>query len=335
MKHYSAQRILSYNAFLNFIVGIRNTGKTWAFKMRAWLRFKRRGSKTVWVRRTEKEVKEICAAGAFYTKNLRRLLNMSDDVFKWDGRRGWCKVKGQWIWFIEVVTVLNASKGADDPDVDTIVYDEFTATKRKLSHYHGNEVEDFLNLVITKKRNNNKFRVFFLGNDETFTNPYYTYLSIPTPERSFVGIRSFKHNSIAVEIISPALAPQYEEKVINALSGTRILDYLTTNTTLDTPISSKILKAPKNAKLLCQVDFCVPCSIWLFKNNIYVKSSYDRSMIIYANRPINYARYQIIRYQERIFFDVISERYKNGNLFYEDGKAFESFTPFLKYLNLI
>lgn len=331
-KHYHAHRILSRNAFLNFIIGIRNTGKTWAFKIRAWRRFLRKGKKTVWVRRTEKEVKDVCRDDAFY-KKLRKKLGLTDKNFKWQGRRGYANINGRWVWFIEVVTVLNASKGADDPDVDTVVYDEFTATKRKLSHYHGNEVEDFFNLVITKKRDVKDFRVFFLGNDETFVNPYYVYLNIPSLERDFVGIRSFKNHSIAVEIIDPSFAPQYDDKVTDALKGTRIFDYLSQNTSLDTP--QRLKTPPPTAKLICQIDFSVPCSLWAVNGEIYVKSTVDRRRIIYSDRPLNTYNFQIVRNPERKMFDAIADVYKMGRFYYADGKAYEAFTPFLKYLNLI
>ena len=331
--YYTAKRILSVNAFINFIVGVRNTGKTWAFKMRAWLRFKRRRKKTVWVRRSKNEVKDACAEDNFYTRKLQKLLKMTDENFKWNGRRGYAKVGKSWVWFIEVTTVLNASKGADDPDVDTIVYDEFTATKRKLSHYHGNEVEDFLSLIITKKRQSTRFRVFLLGNDETFVNPYYTYLTIPSPEKGFVGIRKYKNGSIAVEIIDPALAPKYDDKVADALRGTRFYDYLTTTSKLDTP--SRVEKCPKNARFICQLEFGAPCSLWASDGRLYVKSHVDKRRLIFTNRPVQGVRFQIVKQSERKAFESIAEAYKMGRVYYDDGKAYEAFTPFLRYLNIL
>lgn len=58
IKHYSAIKLLSYNAIYNFIVTNRNYGKTWAFKRRAWRRAIKHGKKTLWLRTFKKEVKE-------------------------------------------------------------------------------------------------------------------------------------------------------------------------------------------------------------------------------------------------------------------------------------
>ena len=57
IKWYNSTELQSYNAIFNFVIAVRNNGKTTAFKIRALKRFLKRGKKTIWVRRFKNEIK--------------------------------------------------------------------------------------------------------------------------------------------------------------------------------------------------------------------------------------------------------------------------------------
>lgn len=330
---YNSLRIQSYNAFLNFIVGARNLGKTWSFKIRAYKRFMRRGRKTIWVRRFKHEAKETAAT--FFTGKLRRKLRLTDDNFKMQGRKAYAMRNGKWECFLNVVYLSEsrALRSAEDSAVDTIIFDEFTATPDRYVLYRGDEVADFIDLVMTVRRTNEELKVFFLGNKETATaSPYFTYLKIPSPELNFSGIRSYKNGSIAIEIrddIPEPVRNSYAHKVADALSGTAYYAYLTDGKSKSAPCN--VQKCPKSARKVLQVDFIGACSLWANADKLYVKTGADKSLLTFVNGDDKkYIKKRIYHPTDKKVLSFIVDAYKRGNLFYNDEKAFEFFSPFFE-----
>ena len=166
-KHYGDKdglRVLSYNGIITAILSNRNYGKTWTFKKRAFKRALKHGKKTIWLRMFKKEVKE--ALSTFYTsKDLQAYCNIS--IYDKDNNpQGNLKQIGNtfyyrrkyksgkfsaWQWFLKVfaLTEADALRSADDVDVDTIIFDEFTKTPNKYKRYRGNMVNDFIDILFT------------------------------------------------------------------------------------------------------------------------------------------------------------------------------------------
>lgn len=340
---YSLLPILSYCCVFMFIIGARNLGKTTAAKVRAIKRFNKKGYKTVWVRRFKKEADK--AARKWITPKSNKLLCelagiSTKDIFC-KGRVVYLRRKGKKDFepFLEIVSVseFSVNRSADDPRVRDIVYDEFTTTPEKYRHYRGNEVRDFIDLVVSVKRIH-PVRVFFLGNKESELNPYFKYFGIPQPERSFAGIRTYKNGSIAVEVrddLPDAVQTAYDDKFTAALSGTEYLDYLTDGKYKTESV--KTVKTPKKARFYAAFNFGNPITIFYYAGCFYASYGIDKTRLVYTNGKANcygvkYRKEIVFQTYDRSTFAGLICGIKLEKLYYTSVAAFEAFLPIKKAL---
>lgn len=191
---YSRDKICSYNGLFNFCLGARGTGKTFDFKRWA-LSYPK---PFVWVRRTDEDLKKLTADNAReFTKDLY-LEGFLDPKDK-------CKMDGGCLFMNEIpqiyfipLSLADRYKSLSYADVDIMVFDE--TFERNPSKYLKNEVSTFFELYETIGRlrldGRPEVRVFFLSNNISFTNPYFSYFGIkPFQER----IKTFYNGTIVVE----------------------------------------------------------------------------------------------------------------------------------------
>lgn len=242
---YNAQPVISHNAILNFILGGRNIGKTWAFKRRAVRRAVKKYKKVIWVRRTVKEAAE-CAETFFGSKDLQEfcgitLYNKESNPkgnIKHLGRRYFIRRGKKWDWFIKVIALCEwkTMRSSDDIDCDTIIFDEFTTTPEKYLQYRGNEARDLIDLSISIMRQH-EIKIFCLGNKESVTNPILIYFNIPPMPLKWQGIRLFKGGTIAVEQRNDEVktGSNFKKRLDIMLSGTDYGDYIKKGTYKNQP----------------------------------------------------------------------------------------------------
>lgn len=336
MDFYTTGKIVSYNAVFNFVVTERNVGKTTAFKIRSLKKFIARGKKTVWVRRYGKEKKNT--AQKFYTAKILKLAGVPAARVKTEGNKCFFKNdKGKWVDFLEFCTVSEASnnRSADDPATSDIIFDEFAVTRARGKHYHGNEVEDFIDLFISKKRVN-RVSVFFLGNRESYYNQYFEYFKIPKFEPNFEGVRTFRGGSIAVQIMNGVPDPVkdvYDAKIQALFKDTPYGEYLL-NSAVKGASAVKIEQCPKGAEKLFQLDIDFPLSVYQYGGKIYVKKGIDASRRVFVTTPKNYRNLYVIRQNDKPLFLPVIEKYKNGRVFYDAPEMAEYFKSFLSVFGL-
>ncbi len=188
--YYNYNKIMSYNAMLNFLVGERGVGKTYGAKKMVINNFIKKNEKFVYIRRYDNELKigvseffkDISTNNefknlSFYSKNRKFYCN--DQVFGYGYR----------------LTQAQDLKGSTFTDVSTIIFDEFIVEKSRRS-YLPNEVNIMLGVIESIARTR-KIKVFFLGNSVSTTNPYYLYFNLTTPYNS--DIKTFKNGLILVQ----------------------------------------------------------------------------------------------------------------------------------------
>lgn len=204
-KYYSNGPLLSYHYFLNFILGHRGVGKTRDFKVWCIKDFIKTGKQFVWVRRYKQETKKLTQyyddiRHVFPNNNLTRRGGDKDGVFEVDG-----KVAGYYL----TLSISTSYKSVPYPNVDKIVFDEFLIDKTTY-RYMSNEVVIFLDLINTIFRDRDDVRgVYCIGNNISFTNPYFLYFGI----MSFSG-RFYRKGEVLVEM--------YENRVyIDNIKNTR------------------------------------------------------------------------------------------------------------------
>lgn len=340
--------ILSHStAIFYFVDTVRNIGKTWGVGKLAWRRAFKRHKKTIYVRRFKKEA--LNAAESFYqSDDFKKFCTGLQEYdpqtkkgnFKKRGRTFYIKRNGHWEWFFKVAYVSDAQsfRSADDVNCDLILYDEYTTTPEKYALYRGNEVEHFIDLVITIARQH-PIRCIFTGNKESHQNPYYTYLGMSPPPTKFEGIRKYKGNSIVVYQRNTPLESDknkaFETKLKNALQGTPYAAYLYAGA-YKREAKIKYYQTPKTAAGYVQIRFKGELlKITTQGDTFYINDKPDTSIGVLTDRLEGGNRndIQINKRLHKTQLKDLEIAVAENRIKYSSPKVYEAAQRFFKFFN--
>ena len=190
---YDGAKAGSYNAFLNFVLGARSTGKTYFYKCKCIKDFKKSGKQFIYLRRFESEI-----------KNVNKLFNdiINDDVFPddkitCDGRV--FKLNGEPMGYAICISKGLTLKGVSYDKVYNIIFDEFIIDEKKSFYrYLPDEVNNFLDIVSTVLRLRDG-KVFLLSNTISYVNPYFCYRDWNIKVNPKKKYQTFKNGMILIE----------------------------------------------------------------------------------------------------------------------------------------
>lgn len=218
-KWWNFNKTMSYNAFLNFIVGIRGPGKTYGSKKWAVQHFKRTGEKFIWVRRFKTELSD--AVSDFFAKVQKEFPN--DEFIVKPTKRGFdffCNKQlcGKGI----ALSTSRMKKGTEYEDFTSIFFDEFLIDKG-VYHYLPREVPIFLDLIDTVFRQREDVRVFCMANTISVINPYFLYWHLTPPEDTGIICK----DDILIERVAPAdfVAEKEKSRFGRLIAGTEYGDF--------------------------------------------------------------------------------------------------------------
>lgn len=348
LKHYGDKdglKLLSHNAIFNEVNTNRNYGKTWTFKKRAFKRALKHNKKTIWLRCFKKEAKE--AINVFFSgRDLQNYCGVSwydkdtnpNGNLKQNGNTFYYRKdnKRPWNWFLKVYALSDADamRSADDVDVDTIVFDEYTKTPDKLKRYRGNIVNDLLDIYFSAKREH-EVKVILLGNKEIINNPFLTYFGIKPLPKSFEGIRTYRNGSIAVQQINNEAkdTSEYDKKVKAMLQGTTYGNYIY-NHDYKQEMAFRPRKTPQGATLYCQlINNTTPIRICTHNGFYYVNDRIDKNKRIYCDRLYNkYPNELLLVKRQKRFFTGLINALADNRVYYNSAKTYEALQPFLQWL---
>jgi hypothetical protein len=185
--YYNPNKMLSYNRILNFVIGARGIGKSYAWKVHPIKRFLKYGEQFIYLRRYKPELKKVNQ----YFDNVKEEfpgieLKVKGREFYVNGKlAGWAIPLSSW----------QSEKSNAYPNVSTIIFDEFLREKDN-SGYMPNEVSALLNLMDTVFRDRENCRCVALSNAVSVVNPYFLYFNlIPNINKRFNA-----NESILIEI---------------------------------------------------------------------------------------------------------------------------------------
>lgn len=192
MKYYSLHKCLSYNRYLNILIGGRGIGKTYQLKKYVIEQYLKSKRQFVWLRRYKTEIKE--ATDGFFTKHKN---NYPGHKFEIKGKTAY--IDGEQAGRFIALTNADILKGSDDfSAVTTIVYDEFIIdNKSSFRRYLPNELRIFTDLQETIFRTRQDGKVFMLANALSMVNPYCLAFGI-----KFHYSPLFKNDLIYAEMLS-------------------------------------------------------------------------------------------------------------------------------------
>ena len=224
-KWYSPNRLLSHNAFINFVMSPRGNGKSYSAKKLIIKNYLKDGSQAVYVRRTKVEIDEVKDT---YWNDIGE--EYPDLDFKVEGYIGY--INGdEVVHFIPLSTSTN-KKSASYPKVKWIIFDEYIITKTTYNRYLKNEMTLLLDLIETVGRARN-IRVLIMANSVSFVNPLFSFFDIVPKEGQ--RFNKYKDGLICVEQFTSHVFMEEKKKTPfgRLIEGTNYSKYAIENEVLE------------------------------------------------------------------------------------------------------
>ena len=224
-KWYSPNRLLSHNAFINFVMSPRGNGKSYSAKKLIIKNYLKNGSQAVYTRRTKVEIDEVKDT---YWNDIRE--EYPDLDFKIEGYIGY--INGdEVVHFIPLSTSTN-KKSASYPKVNWIIFDEYIITKTTYNRYLKNEMTLLLDLIETVGRARN-IRVLLMANSVSFVNPLFSFFDIVPKEGE--RFSKYKDGLICVEQFTSHVFMEEKKKTPfgRLIEGTNYSKYAIENEVLE------------------------------------------------------------------------------------------------------
>ena len=224
-KWYSPNRLLSHNAFINFVMSPRGNGKSYSAKKLIIKNYLKDGSQAVYVRRTKVEIDEVKDT---YWNDIGE--EYPDLDFKVEGYIGY--INGdEVVHFIPLSTSTN-KKSASYPKVKWLIFDEYIITKTTYNRYLKNEMTLLLDLIETVGRARN-IRVLIMANSVSFVNPLFSFFDIVPKEGQ--RFSKYKDGLICVEQFTSHVFMEEKKKTPfgRLIEGTNYSKYAIENEVLE------------------------------------------------------------------------------------------------------
>ena len=275
--YYSYSRILSYNAFLNFLIGERGVGKTYGAVKFVTKEFIKKGHQFVYLRRYKSDLKK--STPTFFNSLIS---NNEFPEHELTTKGNSFYIDGNLAGYAITLSTAQDLKSANFDKVKYVLFDEFIIDEGVKKYYLSNEVEVFLNLIETVARTRD-IRVFLLGNaGNLVTNPYFLYFNMSLPTQS--DIRTFKNGLILLQYMKNEeyRKMKKETKLGQLVAGTNYEKYAIENQ--DTKLNDNFIEKKKgSAKFNFGIVYRgVMFGVWfdytegkIFVSNDYYKNSFN------------------------------------------------------------
>lgn len=336
--YFTLQKILSYNALINIILGERGVGKSYDAKKFVAKRFINKGEQFVYLRRYKTELQKAMKNNKFWEQILNNKDNEMIELMKkhkFSNEKETMYIDDKLCGYAIPLSVANILKSSTYDKVTTIIFDEFIIDKGNY-HYLQNEVIQFLDVIETVARLRN-IRVIMLGNAISITNPYFTFFNLSLPYNS--DIKTFKDGLIAVQYVKNL---KYREVKKSTRFGKLIEDTEYGKYAIDNEFlrDSKafIKKKSKGSKFyFILVINNKYYGVWLNYNEgfIYISNNYDPNCpVIFSINPDDHNENTLlIRCRTSPFFKSIIEHYRLARLCFENQQIKNNVMQYLsKYL---
>lgn len=184
LLHYNPNELLSKQRVLNFVLGARGLGKTYAYKKYATQRFINHGEQFIYVRRYKSDLKATIFT--FFNDVKEEFPDAKLEV-----KNNRFYINGEIAGYAMTLASFNSLKASSYPLVTLMIYDEFLIEDGSAQRYMTNEPRALLNVMDTVARNRVNFRCVCLSNAVSMVNPYFIYFDKkfksrqPDPEKKF------------------------------------------------------------------------------------------------------------------------------------------------------
>ena len=188
--YYNYNRIISYNAFLNILIGERGVGKTFGASEFVTKEFIKKKKQFVYLRRYKTEL----------SKSLKKFFEslVKEDKFpdhELSTKGNTFLIDDEVAGYGMTLSTAQQLKSSNFNDVYYIIFDEFLIEEGQ-GHYLKNEVFSFLGLIETIARMRD-IKIFMLANAVSEINPYFLFFDLTLPYNN--DIKLFKDGMILLQ----------------------------------------------------------------------------------------------------------------------------------------
>lgn len=315
--YYNYNKVISYNALLNILIGSRGVGKTFGASELVVKDFIKNGNEFVYLRRYKTELSKSMSK---FFKALIQENKFPDD--KLDVKGNTFYINDNVAGYGVTLSTAQQLKSSNFPKVKTIIFDEFLIESGQ-GHYLKNEVDIFLGLIETISRMRN-VRVFMLANAVTEANPYFLYFDLTLPYNN--DIRTFKNGLILLQYMNN---PEYIEakkktRFGKLVSGTDYEDYAINNNFAD---NNSMFIEHKSGNSKFSFSFIYKDNrygVWIDYNNskIYVSNDFIENGFVFATTTDDHKPNTLLYSIAKNYncWNVFIKNYKLGNVYFENNK---------------
>lgn len=315
--YYNIDKILTYNAFLNLLIGERGVGKTYSVSKFVTKEFIKKSHEFVYVRRYKSELNK--SSKKFFDA-LKINKEFSDHALEVKGNT--FLIDGITAGYSIALSTAQALKSVNFSRVKYIIFDEFILENGG-SHYIKNEVEVFLGLIETIARMRD-VRVFMLGNAVTPYNPYFMFFNLNIPYNN--DIKTFKDGLILVQYMNNTEYRNIKKqsKFGRLVTGTEYEEYAINNSfRLDN--QNFIAHKSGTSKFSFAIKYKDNIlGVWLDFNigRVYVSNNYIDNGCIFACTNDDHTPNTMLLSVAKQYkgFKIFINNYKLGNVYYENPK---------------
>ena len=335
MHYYDYNKIISYNAPVNVLIGERGVGKSYGIKNYVIKRFLKRREKFLYIRRYDNELKAIFQKDFF--GDIKEAF--PDISLKANSKKFY--INGEVFGYAKRLTEAQDLKSSSFEDITTIVFDEYAIEKNR-RYYLSNEGMIIAGLLDSVIRNRNNVKVFFLMNavEGIEFSPLFTFFDLRLPYNS--DIKLFKNNTVLVQYMNnEEFRKERKETLIGRLmEGTLYENYALKNEILDKNndfIERKTGTSKFNFAFIYNKE---TFGVWSdFKNGkVYVSEDYlENSSFIFTltlkdSKPNVMMISALARYD---FWKQFLKNFKLGIVYYENQKIKHIVYEIIKLYNSI
>ena len=313
---YSYNKVLSYNAMLNFILGERGVGKSYGIKKYVINRFKKKNRQFIYLRRYQTELDKSLKDNEFF-KDIAKDPDFKNDKFTIKGDK--FLVNGKIAGYAIPLSKASIFKSVPFPNVDIIIFDEFLIDNQTYKYLHD-EPEKLLDFMETVGRLRD-IQTFMLGNSITIVNPYFDYFNISLPYNS--DIKTFKNGLILINYIKNEVYREvkHNTKFGKLTEGTPYADYAIDNKML-LDNNNFIKKKSKTSKFFYSLLINNhKYGVWLDYDDgsMYIcKSFNENNPVLIAFNTKDHNEMTILAKTKSVFWKNLIQHYELSKLFFEN-----------------
>lgn len=314
--YWSINKLLTYNAMINIIIGERGVGKSYSTKKHVVKKAIKTGRKFIYMRRYETELELMLTNGDDdpFFKDISKDKEFTGINFEIQNKIAYAD--GKEIGYFVALSRQAHYKSIPYNDVDYIIFDEVFIESNR---YLRNEVTQFLEFIETVGRLRD-IKVFMLSNFISIANPYFMSFGLSLPYGK--DVKLFKDGTIAVCYIKNEKyrAVKRETKFGKLVSGTSYERYAIDNEALNDSNSFIRKKSRGSYHMFNIVINSNSYGVWKDTNNqcLVVSTDFNKECPILLSFDFNsHTEKTTLARTRSPYFKSLITTYSRGQLFFE------------------